>query len=727
MTETTNQTWAKRTQRVRTPTVIQMEAVECGAAALGIVLAYYGCYVSLEQLRLDCGVSRDGSKASSIVIAATNYGLNAQGFCYELEQLNDIKLPFIVFWNFNHFLVVEGFSNNLVYLNDPGTGPRTVTLDEFDQAYTGVVLTFEPTTNFIKQGSPPSIISALKKRMTNNYDSVLFLLLIGILLVIPGLLIPTFTKIYIDNFLIGGMHNWLKPIVIGLSFVAVGNCVLIWMQNYYLSRFESKLDLRDSASYFWHILHLPFSFFSQRTAGDLSNRILLNSKVAQAISNHVSRTFLNIFVAFFYLMLMIIFSPILTGVTVIIAALNFIIIKRILRVRRDKSLQIGITRGQFEGTAYNGIDSIETLKASGREHDFFNKLLGIQVKIVNAKQELADKTTYFGSMPMLFNSLNTAIILGLGSYLIISGQITIGVLIAFQSLAYGFLNPIMDLVTITSAIQELTGDMAKVDDVMKAPSRLKPTMPQTESNRLKREGYLTINNLSFGYNVTQKPLIHDFSLEVKPGQRIALVGGSGSGKSTIAKLICRLYNPWEGSIQLDNESIDEIPMEEYVGSVALVDQEIRLFSGSITENISMWDTTISKQDIIQAAKDACVHDIITQREGDYDGEVSERGANFSGGQRQRIEIARALAKNPRILVMDEATSALDPVTEESILNNIRHRGCTCIMIAHRLSTIRDSDEIIVLDRGEIVERGTHAELIKCGGTYSKLVSMEPQS
>lgn len=727
MADEINKAWVPVPRRVHTPTIIQMEAVECGAAALGIVLSYYGCFVSLEQLRLDCGVSRDGSKASSLVVAATNYGLNAQGFRYELEQLNQIQVPFIVFWNFNHFLVVEGFSKDEVFLNDPGTGPRTVSLDEFDQSYTGVVLTFEPTDSFIKKGQPISIVSSLKKRMVNNYDSILYLLLIGIMLVIPGLLIPTFTKIYIDNYLIEEMHSWLRPIILGLVLTALGNGFLTWMQNYYLARFESKLDLRDSARYFWHILHLPFSFFAQRTAGDLSNRILLNSKIAKAISGQVSRTFLNVFVACFYLLLMIFFSPILTGVTVLIAITNFLILKKIIRVRRDKSLQIGISSGQFQGAAYNGIDSIETLKASGRENDFFNKLIGIQVKIVNAGQDLQAKTIYFNSLPLLFNGLNTTIILGLGSFFIMQGQMTIGMLIAFQGLAFGFLNPIMDLVSIIAVIQELSGDMAKVDDVMDAQSLAKIGARSRDKDSHKFEGYLSLNNISFGYNVTQKPLIQNFSLEVHPGQRIALVGGSGSGKSTIAKLICRLYTPWEGQINIDNQPIMDIPMVEYAGSVSLVDQDIRLFKGSIADNISMWDATISKQDIIQAAKDACIHDIISQRDGDYDSEVAEHGANFSGGQRQRIEIARALAKNPRVLVMDEATSALDPMTEELISNNIRRRGCTCIIIAHRLSTIRDSDEIIVLDRGEVVERGTHSELILLDGAYSQLVKVESKS
>jgi NHLM bacteriocin system ABC transporter peptidase/ATP-binding protein len=718
------QTWVPNKQRVKTPTVIQMEAVECGAAALSIILGYYGRFVPLEQLRLDCGVSRDGSKASSIIIAAKNYGLEAQGFRYELEQISELKVPFIVFWNFNHFLVVEGFSKDLVFLNDPGTGPRTVSLDEFDSSYTGVVLTFKPTDAFTPQGKPVSIIRSLKERMVNNYDTVAFLLLTGILLVIPGLLVPTFTKVYIDNYLIGGMYTWINAIILGLIITAITRYGLTWMQNYYLARLATKLDLRDSARYFWHILHLPMSFFSQRGAGDLSNRILLNSKIATSISNNVYRTFLNIFVASFYLILMFLFTPTLTLFTLTIALINFFVLKKIVRIRRDKSLQIGVTNGQFQGAAYNGIASIETLKASGRENDFFNKLIGIQVKMVNANQELLQKVLYIQSAPMLLNGLNTVIILGLGSILIMQGHLTIGVLIAFQTLSAGFLAPINELVSITGLIQELSGDMARVDDVMVAKSLTKDASTMEKSKAHKLEGCLILDKLSFGYNVTQQPLIKDFSLMVNPGQRVALIGGSGSGKSTLAKLICRLYQPWQGTILIDNHLIESIPMIEYAGSVSLVDQEIRLFRGTIADNITMWDHSITEQDMIQAAKDACIHDIITQRDNGYDSLITEGGTNFSGGQRQRIEIARALAKNPRVLIMDEATSALDPTTEELISNNIRHRGCTCIIIAHRLSTIRDSDEIIVLDKGDVVERGSHHELVACSGHYSSLVKME---
>lgn len=727
MNSDTNQTWTPKKQRVITPTVIQMEAVECGAAALAIILGYYGRFVALEQLRLDCGVSRDGSKASSIVIAATNYGLNAQGFRYELEQLNEVKVPFIVFWNFNHFLVVEGFSKDKVFLNDPATGPRSVSLDEFDQSYTGIVLTFEPTKAFTPQGKPPSIIHSFKKRLANNYDSILFLILIGVILVIPGLLIPTFTKMYIDNYLVGGMHNWLKPIILGLVITGVTKGVLTWTQNYYLARFETKLDLRDSARYFWHILHLPMSFFSQRGTGDLSNRILLNSKIATSIARDVSRTFLNLFVASFYLILMVLYTPTLTLFTVIIAVLNFIILKRIIKIQQAQSLQSGITKGQFQSAAYNGLDGIETLKASGRENDYFNKLMGLQVKIINSDQALQDQVIYIKTAPMLLNGINTAIILGLGSIFIIKGSLSIGMLMAFQSLADGFLLPINDLVSITGVIQGLSGDMAKVDDVMQAKSLPKDAALIEKNEPHKFEGYLTLEKISFGYNVTQKPLIENFSLTIKPGQRIALIGGSGSGKSTLAKLISRLYTPWQGVITIDDQPVKDIPMIEYAGSVSLVDQEIRLFKGSIADNITMWDPSVTEKDMIQSAKDACIHEVITQRDNGYNGEVSEHGSNFSGGQRQRIEIARALAKNPRVLIMDEATSALDPLTEEIISNNIRQRGCSCIIIAHRLSTIRDCDEIIVLDKGEVVERGTHTELINRSGHYSQLIQMEANS
>lgn len=713
--------WQPKPRRVKTPTILQMEAVECGAAALAIVMGYYKCFVPLESLREDCAVSRDGSKASSVVVAAKQHGFEAKGMRCELENLDNVELPFIAFWNFNHFLVVEGFGKDKVFLNDPGTGPRTVTAEEFDCGYTGVILTVKPGEGFVQKGKPVSIVESLKLRMENNYLTLIYLVCIGLLLVIPGLLVPVFNKMFIDNYIGDQMEGWLRPLLLGMVITFLAKGLFTWMQRYYLTRFETKLDLRDSSRFFWHILHLPIVFFSQRSTGDLSSRVLLNSKIAKIIASDVARVFLNIFVIAFYLLLMMVYSKSLALLSLSIAGLNFFIVKKVTRIRKDKSIQIGLSMAQFSGTALNGIRTIETLKACGRENDFLSKLLGTQAKITNARQAMAGQTTAYDILTSVLMSLNSTAILAVGAYFIISGQMTVGTLVAFQALTGSFMAPINDLVNISSVVQGLTGDMAKVDDVMKHDAIPQPSKDAAESNK-KLMGYIQLNDVSFGYNRTEPALLENFSLSLAPGQRIALVGSSGSGKSTVAKLITRIYDPWDGNINIDDQPVGSIPLAQFYSSVAIVDQDIRMFSGSIRDNITMWDDTISNDDVIKAAKDACIHDDIVTRAGGYDSSVNESGSNFSGGQRQRIEIASALAKNPRILILDEATSALDPMVEKEIDENLRRRGCSCIIVAHRLSTIRDCDEIIVLHYGEVLERGTHDELmVKEDGAYAKLV------
>lgn len=724
--------WQPKHRRAKCPTVLQLEGVECGAAALAILMGRYKHYVPLEKLRIECGVSRDGSKALNIAQAARNRNFDAKGWKKDLEGLDSVKVPFIVFWNFNHFLVVEGFGKDVVYLNDPAMGPRRVTYEEFDLCYTGVVLEITPGEGFKREGSPPNIVAALRKRMKKNYRSLLFLLLVGLALVIPGLLVPVFSKVFVDNYLVDGLHSWLRPLLIGMGITALGRGLFTWLQSYYLTRFESKLNLRDSAKFFWHLLLLPIQFYAQRSAGDLSGRVMLNNQVASVIAKDVVKSALDIAMIIFYLTLMLLYNIPLALLSVLFAAINFLIIIKVVRVQRDKSIQIGLNQGQLLGTAMNGLVSIETLKASGRENDFFAKVAGIEVKIVNATQELQTKTATVGMFPMLLSSINTALILGLGGYFVIQGHMTVGMLVAFQSLSQSFSAPIGSLVGIIGTVKQLSGNMNKIDDVLKNEP-VKDVGAFIEDEQKLREaskklsGYVELNKVTFGYNPVMPALIEDFSLSLKPGQRIAIVGGSGSGKSTVVKLICNLYAPWSGELYIDKREISSIPNSELYSTVSLVDQDITLFEGTIRDNLTMWDKTIPEEDMIQAAKDACIHDDITARSGGYDSVVTEGGNNFSGGQRQRLEIARALANNPNVLLLDEATSALDPITENTIDNNIRRRGCTCIIVAHRLSTIRDAEEIIVLSDGEIAERGNHESLIAQNGLYAKLVKMIEQT
>lgn len=713
-----------RDHRVKTPTVLQMEAVECGAAALAILMGYYGKIVTLEELREACGVSRDGSKASNVVKAARTYGFTAKGYRKEPAELRALKLPVIVFWNFNHFLVVEGFKKGLVYLNDPGSGPRTVTEEEFDQSFTGVVLAIEPGPDFKPSGEARSLLAALKSRLPLSEPALAYLILAGLALVIPGLVLPVFTKIFIDDYLIGRMDSWVKPLLIGMGFTMLVRGILTWLQSYYLTRFHAKLALSTSSKFLWHVLRLPVGFYSQRSAGDISSRVAINNRVADLLTGDLAATVLNVVMVVFYAALMFSYDVTLTLVGICIAALNVIFLRYVSKKRNDTNQKLANDGGKLMGTSMNGLQMMETLKASGMEGDFFTKWSGYQTKVMNGQQEMGSVGVMLMTVPTFLTALNTILILSLGGMRVMDGFLTMGMLVAFQSLMASFIGPINQLVSMSAKMQQMQGDMNRLDDVLKYPCD-----PQVEAGGAngvaaapRLEGHIELRNVTFGYSKMEAPLIENFNLILRPGERVALVGSSGCGKSTISKLVMGLYEPWSGEILFDGKPRNSLPRHTLINSLAMVSQDISLFEGSIRDNLTMWDSTIPEKQFVQASIDACIHDAIAARQGGHESKVQEGGGNFSGGQKQRIEIARALAINPRILVLDEATSALDPITEMQVDDNLRRRGCTCLIVAHRLSTIRDCDEIIVLDKGKVVQRGTHEQMRNAEGLYARLMT-----
>lgn len=715
-------------RRAKTPTVLQMEAVECGAAALSAVLGYFGTFIPLEELRVACGVSRDGSKASHILRAARSYGLEAKGFRLEPASVRDLTMPVIVHWNFNHFLVVEGFNGDTVYLNDPASGPRTVSIDEFDESFTGVVLTFSKGEQFKREGKRPNTLKILRQRVAGSETAVAFVVLASLALVIPGLLLPAFVRIFVDFYLVAGHHNWLIPLLLGMLATAVVRSLLTWMQQSYLLRLETKLSLLSASQFFWHILRLPIEFFTQRSAGDINSRIGQNDRIAQLLSGELATSLMNVILIVFYALLMFRYSVILTALGIGVAVLNFITLQMVSRQRQDINLRLIKDQGKLSAATFSNLQLIETLKSTGNEADAFSSWAGYQAKANNALQQFGATNQVLNVMPGVLAQLSNILILVVGSLLIIDGQMSVGSLVAFQSLMSSFLAPVNQMVQLGGQLQEVTGTIQRLDDVLKyEPDPQVQFVPDTAvavQNGAKLSGRLHIRDLTFGYSKLAKPLIEHFNLEIEPGMRVALVGGSGSGKSTIARLIAGLYVPWEGQILLDGTERHQLPRHLLNNSLRIVDQQIFMFEGSVRDNLTMWDKNIPEEQIVQAAKDAHIHLEVAGRPGGYDSEVQENGRNFSGGQRQRLEIARALVSNPSILILDEATSALDPVTEQIIDDNLRRRGCTCLIVAHRLSSIRDCDEIIVLESGVVVERGSHDSLWRKNGAYTKLLKSE---
>jgi NHLM bacteriocin system ABC transporter peptidase/ATP-binding protein len=711
--------------RWATPTVLQMEGLECGAASLAMILAYYGLWVPIETLREACGVSRDGSKASNILKAARRFGLAAKGFRKELSSLHELPMPAIVHWNFNHFVVLERLGSNYVYINDPAVGRRSVDYEEFDAAFTGVVLAMEPGAKFARGGRKPDFFLLLLSRLRNSMPAVVLLLTLSMTLAVPIVLLPAFTKIFIDDVLIKHNVNWFTPLLIGIGIAAVTRALMTAFQQSLLLRLQTKLTVTMVSHFLWHVLTLPMEFFTQRHAGDIASRVVANEQIAQLLSNGVAANALNLISLTLIAAVMMFYDVLLAIISIAALVLNVVVLRLVARQRDEINRKLALEHGKLNSSTIEIIRTIETIKAGGLEDDAFARWAGFQAKVLNAEQALGVYSTFLDICPIFLTGLTIAIVLGLGGLRIVEGALTIGGLIALQALLASLVEPVNALVQQAGSLQTIKGSLLRVEDVFNYPARPFLRIEQAPADMSpKLSGRVELNNISFGYSVLEPPLIEDFSLVVEPGRRIALVGASGSGKSTLGRLISGLYRPWSGELRIDGWPLADIPQEIFANSVAYVDQEIFLFEGTARDNLTLWDDTVPEANVSQALKDALIHEEIAVRAGNYDCHVAEDGRNFSGGQRQRIEIARALAANPSIVILDEATSALDPSVEKAIDDNLRRRGCTCIIIAHRLSTIRDCDEIIVMGNGRVVQRGTHHELLLQGGEYARLVASE---
>jgi ATP-binding cassette, subfamily C, bacterial len=713
-------------RRVRTPLLLQLEAAECGAAALGSVLGYHGRHIPLTELRQQCGVSRDGSKASRVVQAARAHGMDARGYALPVEDLFKIQPPFIVFWQFDHFLVVEGLSPRRAWLNDPAVGHRTISLAEFGDNYSGVALTFRPTPEFQRSGRSSRLLPALLSRLRGYTTPILFGLLAGLLLVLPTLALPVFTSIFINDVLLDGRFDSLRPLLWVMGSAVVVQLLLQLLELRVLRRLQLSQAARYASQFLWHLLHLPLTFYLQRYAGEISSRQERTIHVAAVLSGKLVGALMAVMGVAIYALILGLISWPLTAIGLGAVLLEGFALWLVYPLRREAALRYSVDLGRATGVAMGGLQGIEALKASGLETGFFARWVGHYSLAAQADQKQEQASLALGTLPAFLDMATTTLLLLLGGLLVMARHMTLGLLVAFQTLLHEMLNPMSTLIRLAGPIHELEADLYRLDDVLACPAEIRSSHSETEpvaegSDVARLTGQVEMRQVSFGYSPLEPPLLEAFDLRALPGQRIALVGVSGSGKSTLVRLLAGLYMPWGGAVLLDGRPRADWPTGVVANSVALVDQEILLFEGSLRANLTLWDRTLTDDQLWQACRDACLAEVIQALPGGLDAPLREGGANLSAGERQRLEVARALALNPAVLLLDEATSALDSATEEQIMQNVRRRGCTCILAAHRFSTIRDSDEILVLDRGRVVERGRHEQLWSAQGEYARLL------
>ena len=707
---------------VKTPTVYQMEATECGAASLAMVLGYYGKSMPLEKLRIETGVSRDGCNMKNIMRAGKKFGLDVHGYRKDLDGLFELPVPCIIHWNFNHFVVWEGRKGNACYINDPAVGRRKLTVEDIDDCFTGVVLTFAVTDAFEKSNESETLLSFVLQRLKGQFGAVNALVCLGFFLMIPGIVVPVFSRVFIDDILIGGNDDWVMALLFAMLGTMLFKGALTLYRGRLMHRLQNKITMLSGFSLLEHMLRLPVSFFDQRYTGDLSSRIQNNENVTTFLTSDLAEVVLNCLVAPLYLVILILYNPLLTLIITLITAANMLFMKLSSEYLSEMSMKSQQDRSKLIGVLFSGLMITSTLKASGTESEFISRLQGNYAKSINTEQHMGFRQEILNAIPEVTRNIINVVVLIVGGIMVIRGSMTAGMLVAYSSLQASFTEPVTAVASFIQKIETTKADMARVNDIMKyeQDSRYSETEYADLSEKL--HGEVELDNLSFGYDILNDPIVQDFSFHLESGQSIAFVGASGSGKSTVSKMCSGLYAPWTGEIRFDGIPVAQIPPEVLSASISTVSQNITLFTGSIRDNMTLWDKYIGKEDLVKAAKDACIHDFIVTKPGAYSYELSEGGSNLSGGQRQRLEIARALVGNPSILIMDEATSALDPIVEKEIIDNVKKRGCTCIIVAHRLSAIRDCDEIIVMDHGRIVQRGNHEELAGVPGHYQRLIS-----
>ncbi|MCR4924279.1 MAG: ATP-binding cassette domain-containing protein [Lachnospiraceae bacterium] len=707
-------------RRRKVPTILQVETCECGAVSLAMILAYFGKHVSIEDIRYQCGVTRDGSDAAGMVMAARHYGLEAKGYRKSIENLKEITFPAIVHWDFVHFVVLEGIKGRTYYINDPACGRRKLSLEEFEKAYTGVVLTFEKGEDFVRDKKPKSIPKMVRERLFMDTKATAYIVIAGILLVIPGVVIPMLTQAFIDTIILENDKSMLYEVLSAIALVYGYKILFSFLKSTILAKLQLKLSLITNYQLMYRILRLNGNFYEQRQAGELANRTDNNNQVNSFLAGNFAKALIDLFESFFYLLLMISYSKVLTIIGMAGVLINIIFLFVIAKPLETMNIKYLIDQGKLSASLCAGLSVASTMKANGAEDESAMRMLNSYANTTDSDQRLGRARQILGALPGSISRIVSIVILLVGGIFIMNGDCTTGTLTAFGMLLGSFSESVNDIISMVQSVQTMKANLARVRDIMSADSEIRYMIPDEDFAIRRFSGEITVKDVVYGYNPSMPPTISDINLHVTPGSRLAIVGASGCGKSTLGKIITGLLTPWSGDIVYDCP-INEIPQSIFNENVCVINQNAVIFSGTVKDNITFWNKNYSDRDIMEALKCADAVSLIDSLPGGLNYRLEEGGSNLSGGQRQKIQIARAILKNPALILMDEATSALDAITEKRIMENIRCKDCTCVIIAHRLSSIKDADLILVMDKGRIVEQGNHDQLMAYKGMYKELV------
>jgi len=707
-------------KRKRVPSIMQVETCECGAVALAMILSYFGKYRSIEDVRYECGITRDGCDAADIVTAADNYGLKAKGFRKSASELKSITLPAILHWDFIHFVVLEGFGINSVYINDPACGRRKISWSELEDSFTGVVLTFEKKPDFVRERKPKSVSKMIRERLLMDSKATAYISLAGLMLAIPGIAIPMLTQTFIDTVILGKEASLSAGIIAAIALIYIYKIVFTYLKSAVLAKLQLKMSLITNYQLVHRILHLKGNFYEQRQAGELANRTDNNNDVNTFLAGNFAKVLVDILESVFYFGLMFSYSRTLTMIGMAGVALNVLISHFFSRPLENMNTKYLIDQGKLNAYLCAALSVSSTMKANGAEDECAMRMLNNYSRTTGSDQRLGRAQQILGILPGSVSDLISVLIMVMGGYFIINGDCTTGTLAAFIMVLGSLSTSVNDMISMIQSVQTMKANLGRVRDIMYAEPEHRFMISDEDFPVSRLSGEITVSNVEYGYNPSRPPTVSGISLHATPGSHVAIVGASGCGKSTLGKIISGLIEPWSGKVIYDYP-IEEIPQSIFSENVCVINQNAVIFSATVKDNVTLWNNNYSDEEVMNALRTADAEDLIESLPGGLNYRLEEGGTNLSGGQRQKIQIARTLLKRPSLLVMDEATSAMDAITEQRIMENIRCSNCTCIIIAHRLSSIKDSDLILVMDNGRIVENGNHMQLLSQNGLYRKLV------